>query len=75
MTEFKSYTVLLSVLLKVPSSPMLVRAMTPKRIATARAKLEEERTAMLTQKGMAQEERDRIASQLEDREKDLEVAQ
>ena len=54
---------------------MLVRAMTPKRIATARAKLEEERTAMLTQKGMAQEERDKIASQLEDREKDLEVAQ
>lgn len=52
-----------------------VRAMTPKRIASARAKLEEERAAVLAQKGMAQAERDRIASQLQEKEKDLETAQ
>ena len=49
--------------------------MTPKRIASARAKLEEERAAVLAQKGMAQAERDRIASQLQEKEKDLETAQ
>lgn len=51
------------------------RAMTPRRIATARAKLEADRTALNATKDLVEGERDKMAKDLQEREDELQKAQ
>ena len=51
------------------------RAMTPRRIAAARAKLDADRTALSATKDLVEGERDRMANELEERETELQKAQ
>ena len=51
------------------------RAMTPRRIAAARAKLDADRTALNTTKDLVEGERDKMAKDLEEREDELQKAQ
>ena len=51
------------------------RAMTPRRIAAAQAKLDADRTALNATKDLVEGERDKMAKELEEREDDLRKAQ
>lgn len=49
--------------------------MTPRRIATARAKLEADRTTLNATKDLVEGERDKMAKDLQEREDELQKAQ